>query len=411
MKNLSTFPEKTTLLNWLKEQRKLQIFNVNAHIHTPFSFSAFKDIPEIFELAQKENVHVLGINDFYTTEGYVQFNELANQSNVFPLFNIEFIGLNVEDQKKGLKVNDPGNPGRTYFSGKGLKFPAKLDEPFLSQLNTVKAETLKQVEAMVNKTQNIFESIGSDIKITMEEILDKYAVDQVRERHIAKIIRVKVYEEYATNDDRKAFFEKLYSGKASSADLNDNSSIENEIRGMLLKAGGKAFVEEDPKAFLSVSEVKSIILNAGGIPTYPLLADNAKGEYTDFEQNKEVLLKELKARGVYSIEFIPNRNDLQLLKEYAQFFWDNEILVTFGTEHNTPELIPLTVETRGHVDLDDDMKKLSYQGACVVAAHQYMVAQGEDGFVKENGERNGESLQPFVELGHAVISKYLSKQS
>ncbi len=408
MKNISTLSQKSELLTWFKSHNNQQIYNVNGHVHTPYSFSAFDNIPQMFELALKEDVKVLGINDFYTTDGYEEFNKLAQESKVFPLFNIEFIGLNVEDQKKGLKVNDPGNPGRTYFSGKGLAFPAKLDEPYATKLSNVKAETLKQVEAMVDKSNELFEEIGSDIRISMKEIFEKYAVDQVRERHIAKIIRVKVYGKYTSENDRADFLQKLYSGKQPAVDLKDNSAVENEIRGNLLKAGCKAFVAEDPKAFLDVAEVKNIILNAGGIPTYPLLADNAKGEYTDFEENKELLLQRLIERGVYSIEFIPNRNDLQKLKEYARFFWDNEILVTFGTEHNTPDLIPLLVETRGGVDLDEDMKQLSYHGACVVAAHQYLKSIGEDGFVKGNGERNGDKLQPFVELGQAVISKFLS---
>ena len=51
------------------------------------------------------------------------------------LFNIEFISLNVEDQKNGIRVNDPSNPGRTYLSGKGLTSPLKLEEPYLGQLN------------------------------------------------------------------------------------------------------------------------------------------------------------------------------------------------------------------------------------------------------------------------------------
>lgn len=152
-----------------------------------------------------------------------------------------------------------------------------------------------------------------------------------------------------------------------------------------------------------------MILHAGGIPTYPLLADNLEGEYTAFERNKEALLEELKARNVHSIEFIPNRNDLRLLKEYAGFFWKNEVLVTFGTEHNSPDMIPMKVETRGHIDLDDELKELSYKGACVVAAHQYLKSKGEEGYVKESGERNGNSLQPFVELGHGVISKYFAE--
>lgn len=407
MNELSQLPDQEALLNWAKSQANHSVHKVNAHIHTPYSFSAFKDIPQIFEMAKKEEIVAVGVNDFYTTDGYEEFNRLAVAANVFPLFNIEFIGLNVELQKKGLKVNDPGNPGRTYLSGKGLAFPAKLDEPYASQLSAVKAETLKQVSAMVDNTNGIFEEIGSDIRISMEEIFEKYAVDQVRERHIAKIIRVKVYEKYASDEDRKAFLTKLYSGKIPAADLSDISSVENEMRGMLLKAGGKAFVEESPEAFLSVPEIKAIILNAGGIPTYPLLADNPKGGYTDFEKDKDALLKELLAQDIYSVEFIPNRNGHDLLKEYAQFFWNNGILVTFGTEHNTPELIPLTVDTRGGVALDADLTELSYKGACVTAAHQYLVAQGKDGYVTTDGKRAGGDLESFVTLGHAVITKSL----
>ena len=85
-----------------------------------------------------------------------------------------------------------------------------------------------------------------------------------------------------------------------------------------------------------------------------------------FEQDKEVLLEELKTRNVHSIEFIPNRNDLYRLKDYAMFFWNNGYLVTFGTEHNAPDMIPMTVETRGNIPLDDELRELSYKGACVV---------------------------------------------
>lgn len=407
MNPLKKLPGKNELLAWAGCWENHKVYKVNGHIHTPYSFSAFKDIPQIFEMAGREDVKVLGINDFYTTDGYEEFGRLAYVNKVFPLFNIEFIGLDVENQKAGIKVNDPGNPGRTYLSGKGLAFPPKLDEPFASTLKRVKTETFKQVEAMLEKTNGLFEEIGSGIRITMDEIFEKYAVDQVRERHIAKAIRVSVFEKYKTKEERSEFLTKLYSGKSPAADLSNNSEVENELRGMLLKAGGKAFVEEDPKAFLSVEEIKEIILNAGGIPTYPLLADNGKGEYTDFEEDREKLLKTLKERGIHSVEFIPNRNNLKLLKEYANFFWDNEVLVTFGTEHNTPDLIPLTIETTGGVPLDFELKELAYNGACVVAAHQYLVANGKDGYVNGKGESSSLKLDDFVELGHAVIGKII----
>jgi len=46
------------------------MIKVNAHLHTPYSFSAFKDVNEALDRALAEDVKVVGINDFYTTAGY-----------------------------------------------------------------------------------------------------------------------------------------------------------------------------------------------------------------------------------------------------------------------------------------------------------------------------------------------------
>src|SRR5210317_2027764 len=102
------------------------MLKVNSHIHTPYSFSAFRSIEEAFAMAEKEGIQVLGINDFFVTDGYSEFNETAEKYRIYPLFNIEFIGLLKEEQEKGIRVNDPGNPGRMYFCGKALDYPVSL---------------------------------------------------------------------------------------------------------------------------------------------------------------------------------------------------------------------------------------------------------------------------------------------
>ena len=162
------------------------------HISIPLILSVhLKNIGQIFELAKKEKVQVLGINDFYTTNGYEKFYTQAVKNKVFPLFNIEFIGLDADDQKNGIRVNDPNNPGRTYFSGKGLAYPARLDEPYVSKMETVMAETQKQVEAMIEKTNVLLQEMDAGFQLSFKEILKKYAKGQVRERHIAKVLRIK----------------------------------------------------------------------------------------------------------------------------------------------------------------------------------------------------------------------------
>ena len=98
----------------------------NGHIHTPYSFSAFTDLESLFSMAKSENISLLGINDFYVTDGYSSFYDGCLKNRIFPLFNIEFIGLMKDEQKKGIRINDPNNPGRIYFCGKGLDYPFHL---------------------------------------------------------------------------------------------------------------------------------------------------------------------------------------------------------------------------------------------------------------------------------------------
>jgi hypothetical protein len=108
----------------------------------------------LFEKAQDENVKVLGINDFYTTDGFEPFHQLSLQYRIFPLFNIEFMGLLKEEQEKGIRVNDPNNPGRMYFCGKGLDFPVSPDSPSQEKISKLRRESHFQVKEMTVKADN-----------------------------------------------------------------------------------------------------------------------------------------------------------------------------------------------------------------------------------------------------------------
>ena len=111
---------------WLDEMKKSMsnpfipdYREVNGHIHTPYSFSAFDDMETIFRMATQEHIAVLGINDFFVADGYDAFYKGCVQNNIFPEFGIEFIGLLKEEQKKGIRINDPNNPGERP-PGRGL---------------------------------------------------------------------------------------------------------------------------------------------------------------------------------------------------------------------------------------------------------------------------------------------------
>lgn len=386
-----------------------EIVKVNAHMHTPYSFSAFDSIPQALDMAVAENVKVVGINDFYATEGYEEWAKECKSRNLYPLFNIEFISLNKEDQENGIRVNDPSNPGRTYLSGKGLAHPSILKNPYLSQLNNVKAESNKHVEKMCTKLNEILVSIEAPFAISFEEVEKELTKGSIRERHLATALRLKISETFATEAEQLAFFEKVFGGKALKSSISDIAAIENEIRGNLLKAGGGAFVPESPEAFLDMEDVCKIIINAGGIPTYPFLADFGDKQFTDFEGDKENALEILKKRGFASIELIPTRNTAEVLEEYTTFFWDNGFVVSFGTEHNTPAMEPIEVHVHKNEKLSPAMLAINYKGACVIAAHQHVVAQGLNGYIDENGVADVTKRDEFINLGHSLIQNVINK--
>ena len=383
------------------------VLQVNGHFHTPYSFSAFSEIRQAFDMAQREGVKILGINDFYTTDGYPEFSRLAGMYKIFPLFNIEFMSLQKDLQTAGIRVNDPNNPGRTYFSGKGLRYPVAMNAAMLERLAGVQDESNRQTGEMAGKLNEFLDELGAGFHFSFSELKAKYAKNLLRERHIAKALREKVAETFPAEEQQKAFFEKLFSGKAVKSAMTDYAGLENEIRGNLLKSGGRAFVPEDDKAFLSLEQVIGLIVHAGGIPCYPVLLDNPKGEFTDYEEDFENLYQNLVAKKVWSLELIPGRNKPEVLEQFVNFFNGKGFVITFGTEHNTPALDPVTVHDGNGNELSDSVKKTGYEGACVIAAHQYLVSKNEEGYLDCDGLAKHGKRHEFISLGNAVIKHFI----
>ena len=382
----------------------MSTIKVNAHLHTPYSFSAFLDIDDALDRAVSEGVNVVGINDFYTTAGYDDWAAGCKKRNLYPLFNIEFISLNEQDQKNGMRVNDPANPGRTYLSGKGLSYPFKLDEPYASQLANVRKESNDQVEAMCGRLNELLSVTKMDFSLDFEWIKNELTKGSIRERHLAKALRLKVYEK-CENDEAaiKILMQELFGGKEMKSGTEDVAGVENEIRGNLLKAGGAAFVPETAEAFLPMQTVCDIILAAGGIPAYPFLADDANGKYTDFESDLERVAEQLTERGFHSVEFITTRNHVDLLEKYASYLHDKGFVVTFGSEHNSPMMEPVELFARNNVPLTENLMKINFEGACVIAAHQHLVSQGLRGYVDGKGNADRTKREEFVKLGKELI--------
>jgi hypothetical protein len=176
----------------------------------------------------------------------------------------------------------------------------------------------------------------------------------------------------------------------------------------LLKAGKPAFVEE---AFLDLPQAVQLILALGGIPFYPVLADGST-PICPFENPVEQLIANVKGRGLHAAEFIPVRNDPAVLTRYITAMRRAGLLVTAGTEHNTLDLIALEPACRDGRAIQEELKAIFWEGACVVAAHQFLSSRGEAGFVDARGRPHpgypdaDSRIAAFARLGAAVIGKY-----
>jgi len=401
MSFLEQFPDRATLLESYQSDQSRFPLKVNNHIHTPYSFSAFSSIEEAVRMAESENVKILGINDFYVTEGYEEFIEKCSLYHIFPLLNFELIGISREDQESGIRVNDPGNPGRTYITGKGLAFPSILPLEQQEKLDRVLKESNSQVAKMIDLLNRWLEFQRVDISLSVTEILEEHAMDSLRERHVAKALRIKIDEKSQSDDEFYKLLAQTYGGTSTEKQRDDVAGLEDELRARLLKSGAPAFVPEDDKAFLSLEELISIIEGAGGIPTYPMLLDGAGGAFTEFERDRELLLESLKDRGIFSIELIPLRNRIEVVREYAEYFYEKGFVVSFGTEHNSPARLPLTVSCKNQEPLDNKLSQISFNGAAYLAAHQYCYAKEGPGY--QPGDRD-----EMERLGQAVLNHYFT---
>jgi hypothetical protein len=228
----------------------------------------------------------------------------------------------------------------------------------------------------------------------------------LQERHIAQAFQEALSERTPT-EERGAWLERLC-GVPYAGAPDDAAAIQNFLRSHLMKAGKPAFVEE---TFVGFDHAYRLVLALGGIPCYPVLADGAK-PICGYEDPVERLIADLKARGIHCAELIPIRNTPDTLGAYVRALRAAGFVVTAGTEHNTRDLLPIEPTCVKGQPIPDDLQVIFFEGACVVAAHQFLSLQGRPGFVDERGILNPAypsdeaRIAAFSKLGAAVIGRY-----
>ncbi len=376
---------------------------VNSHIHSPYSFSAFDSVEQAVRLAREQKVAALGLSDFNTVDGHGEFERLCRQYGVYPLFNMETITLVREDKDKGFRYND-ANPGIIYFCCEALDHPATFSDSSRNRLHSLWSGTQNRIREMIDKVNEHLSSRGVDLSLDYEAIRARFAKNTVRERHLCKAIFHAFIDRWPERRETLVQFEKAMGEPGRRLDLDNPMGTQNDIRGALLRAGKPCYVEENEDAFLTPAQARELVLDGGGVPCYPIWIDDKAG-YTEYERDPDALADTLLDMGFHCVEFIPQRNIYEHFKSYVLRMHERGFNVIFGTEHNTPELIPMYPMAYGNVEFEEDVQSIGYRGVCVLAAHQELRRQGKDGFVDGTGARlvpAGE-MDDLVRIGDKAI--------
>jgi hypothetical protein len=389
----------------------LSPFTANAHLHLPPNFSAFETVEQAVELAEAENVRVLGASNYYDYHVYGEFAQRCRQKGIAPLFGIEIIAKIDALMDAGIKINDPGNPGKMYICGKGITEFEVLNRKAQILLNIIRGNDGERMAGMTAKLAEVFTEAGLETELD-EEAVKKQIVARhgspmetvyLQERHIAQAFQEAVFERVPA-EQRTEFWTRLF-GVAPKSAPDDAVGLQNEIRSHLMKAGKPAYL---PETFVSFEQAFRLILALGGIPCYPVLADGAS-PFCAYEAVPDALVPATQARNIHAAEFIPIRNSPEVLTRYVTAFRNAGFVVTAGTEHNTRDLLPITPTCVNGEPIPESINAIFREGACVVLAHQHLRQKGEMGFIDENGEPNpnypdaDSRIAAFAEMGAALL--------
>jgi hypothetical protein len=386
----------------------------NAHIHLPPNFSAFDSTEQALTLAAKQGVKVLGVSNYYDYHVYNEFQSLASIQKIFPLFGLEIIAMQEDLRDSSVRVNDPGNPGKTYLCGKGITRFDDMSPEAQQLIVIIRRNDSERMAAMIDRMRNTLSERGLASTINEQAVIDMVVQRHdspretvfLQERHISQAFQEEIFRQIPA-EQRLNRLAELLGAPAKLSDPEDHVGVQNELRSHLMKAGKPAFVAE---SFLSFPAARRLVLELGGIPSYPVLADGA-APVCEFEADPEKLIAQLQHREVYAAEWIPARNKVEIVTNYVTRMRNAGFVITAGTEHNTLDLIPFEPSCKDG-PLPEEIRHIFWEGACVVAAHQFLSARGECGYVDAQGHlnpaypTNDERIRGLAHIGRAVIQRY-----
>lgn len=397
-------PDEAGLQSQTGDQRAL---STNVHVHLPPNFGSIQSIEHALTQATAEGIAVLGACNYYDHTIYETFARQAIQAGIVPVFGIEILTLDEHLQKAGIRVNDPQNAGKVYICGKGLTCFDCISGDIQITWERIRQGDKQRITAMIGKLNAVDLLKQKGISLTYEGIAQTIADEKhvpvstvfLQERHVAQALQRAIFEKVA-DAERSVFLQQLYQ-VTTAVETQNVVKIQDDLRSVLLKQGRVAYVGE---CFITPQEGANLIIGLGGYVSYPILIDGAP-QILPGEGTPDELIARLLAQQIGAAEFIPTRNDPQVLLTYARALRQQGIVLGAGTEHNAAVWIPLLPACKKGVPLGDELTAMFWEGACVAVAHQYLRAKGQEGFrfLPDVAAREAQ-IQRLSSIGARVIA-------
>jgi len=344
--------------------------NVNLHTHTFFSYNAYNWSPSRFAWeSRKAGLYAAGIIDFDGVDGVTEFLMASEALSLRATAGIEIRGFLKEFAD--FEIDSPGEPGVHYMAGAGfVKMPRK-GTPEEAYLQFLKRKSETRSRDMVDRIN----AAVPDIAIDFDDVLrTRTPGGYATERHFVSAYIAKIKERFSAPGQAPAYLSGLLAipGDAASALWGNLPSLEEKIRGKLMKRGGYGYVQPGPETFPPVGEVYAWVKACGAVPMDSWLDGTSAGESRARE-----LLECNRSLGARALNVIPDRNwnvkdpadrqrKLENLKKIIELAGEFHMPIHIGTEGNKIGL-PF-VDDLGGADLNP-YKSVFVSGARVLIGH------------------------------------------
>jgi hypothetical protein len=308
----------------------------NMHCHTFLSFNAYGHSPtSLAWLARRRGFKLAGIVDFDVLDGVDEFLDTCEAVDVRGSAGMETRVYVPEFATR--VINSPGEPGVYYYMGIGFS-SSQVPDVVADISEGMRQRASQRNRGMAERVNEHLSPVGIDYD---RDVLPLTPTGNATERHMV-VAYVRAAEQTVSNAVEFWANKLGVEPDEIAALMADVAKFQNLVRAKLMKRGGVGYVQPGPDTFPTVEEVNQLIVACRALPCATWLDGTSDGE-----RAMEELLEMLIAKGVVSLNIVPDRNwniadpEMRRLKvrnlhDVVRLAQEMNLPLNVGTEMNSP---------------------------------------------------------------------------